>query len=129
MSWNDGEVAVVPYQIKKPSYAGKYWKPLWLADYKGREFKITDKAKKYIGFLLEELGEDGVDDYTEWWLDKKAPRMNGFNIGLFCCKSMVEEYLVRNKKIDFKGEIQKQMHLKRAKAFKSDFDDFVGNIE
>ena len=50
MSWNDGEVTVVPYQIKKPSYAGKYWKPLWLADYKGREFNISKPPKGHFQY-------------------------------------------------------------------------------
>lgn len=49
MSWNDGEVTVIPYQIKKPSYADDYWKPSWQANYKGEDFFIKkDKSEGYV---------------------------------------------------------------------------------
>ena len=49
MSWNDGEVTVVPYQIKKPSYADDYWKPSWKANYKGEDFWIKKgKSEGYV---------------------------------------------------------------------------------
>lgn len=50
MSWNDGEVTVVPYQIKKPSYAGDYWEPMWKANYKGEEFNIKKPPKGHYGY-------------------------------------------------------------------------------
>ena len=49
MSWNDGEVTVIPHQTKKPSYAGDYWKPSWKANYKGEDFRIEkDPSEGYV---------------------------------------------------------------------------------
>lgn len=45
MSWNDGEVTVIPKQIKKPSYANKHWEKRWSANYKGEDFSITKAPK------------------------------------------------------------------------------------
>ena len=49
MSWNDGEVTVVPHQIKKPSYANHRWKKSWKANYKGEDFYITKAPKGHYG--------------------------------------------------------------------------------
>ena len=33
-----------------------------------------------------------VDGYVEWWLDNKASKVSGLNIGLIACVPMIEEY-------------------------------------
>jgi len=45
MSWNDGEVTVVPVELKKPAGADDFWQQKWRANYKGREFNIRKSPK------------------------------------------------------------------------------------
>ena len=60
MSWNHGEVTVVPYEIKKPKNAYKFWKPSWKANYKGEEFWIEKPTKDHHSY------GDGYDVNFEW---------------------------------------------------------------
>ena len=50
MSWNDGEVTIVPFSIKKPSLGGKHWQPSWKGQYKGEEFSITKPPKNHYAY-------------------------------------------------------------------------------
>jgi len=50
MSWNDGEVTIVPFSIKKPAGGGDYWQPSWKGQYKGEEFSITKPPKNHYAY-------------------------------------------------------------------------------
>jgi len=50
MSWNDGEVTIIPISLKKPSWGGKHWKPSWKGQYKGEEFSITKPPKNHYSY-------------------------------------------------------------------------------
>ena len=60
MSWNDGEVTVIPHEIKKPSYANRHWKKSWKANYKGEDFYITKAPKGHYG------ENDGYEVRWKW---------------------------------------------------------------
>jgi len=60
MSWNDGEVTVIPHEIEKPSYANLHWKKSWKANYKGEDFYITKAPKGHYG------ENDGYEVRWKW---------------------------------------------------------------
>ena len=50
MSWNDGEVTIIPISLKKPSWGGEHWQPSWEGQYKGEEFSITKPPKNHYAY-------------------------------------------------------------------------------
>ena len=50
MSWNDGEVTIIPISLKKPSWGGEHWQPSWKGQYKGEEFSITKPPKNHYAY-------------------------------------------------------------------------------
>ena len=60
MSWNHGEVTVVPYELKKPSWGGEYWVKSWEANYKGEDFWIKKAPKGHYDY------DSGYDVSFKW---------------------------------------------------------------
>ena len=50
MSFNDGEVTIVPFSIEKPVWGNDYWEPTWRGNYKGEEFTITKPPKGHYNY-------------------------------------------------------------------------------
>ena len=72
MSFNDGEVTIVPFSIEKPAGGGDYWQPTWKGNYKGEEFTITKPPKGHYNY------GDGYSVRFKW--KGRHPRNNNTSI-------------------------------------------------
>lgn len=79
--------------------------------YRSRKIKLDDKAKNHIKNFCQMIGKDDLENYLNWWLEKKAYKSAGLNIGLVFCIPMLEEYLI--KKGRFGNVIKKQIQQDR----------------
>ena len=102
--WNE-ILSQVQEAYKKRIPSGFYW-----------------KTQSWLNNLIKSVGKESLPEYTKWWISEKAEVVDGFNAGIFCCDSMIEEFK-RTKKSRKHIESRKRIEKKDFKK-DSEKEDF-----
>lgn len=108
-------------QTFKGDFEEKLWQYITKKIQPHFQLKVTThfdwRTNQWVSNLLNHFGKNKkiIDAYIDWYIHNKIETIGKFNAGLFCCDSMLEEYL-QNKKHN--NEITR----KKIKTKKSQFE-------
>lgn len=99
--------------------------------YRNKKIKLDEKARGHIKNFSEMIGKEDLDNYLNWWLEKKAYKISGLSMGLVFCVPMLEEYLINKGRFGkiIKKQIQQDRNMEMKKQMIKHIINKIDNNE